>query len=321
MKMNANDVIESYVTEVALQLPRKQRNDVAFELRALINEGLQGKAEETGRAVDAAMATEFLNAFGHPEMVAARYRPALNIIDPADGHRFLRATVIGLAIIWALGLLELWQTAPAVGFLNTLAKWWLGMVSTVIGSLWWPGVLVAGFGISTWAGRRWPQKPEWKPKASDRIHGGRLGVVMGLIGIMFGLYVLAEPRWVLDVVWGGRAAPAAYQALTYTDSFLQLQGPILFALILFNIPFFIAVIVKGKHTPMLRRVETVLTLLTCAVMVWVIMDGPIFMTVTSDGMTKLLMLLIVIFSLIWMGIEMYRRVKPHPNQQIQMHPK
>ena len=77
MKMNANDVIESYVTDVALQLPRKQRNDVAFELRALINEGLQDKAEETGRAIDAAMATEFLNAFGHPEAVAARYRPAL----------------------------------------------------------------------------------------------------------------------------------------------------------------------------------------------------------------------------------------------------
>ena len=35
--MNANDVIEAYVTEVALRLPRKQRNDVAFELRAQLN--------------------------------------------------------------------------------------------------------------------------------------------------------------------------------------------------------------------------------------------------------------------------------------------
>ena len=37
--MNANDVIEAYVTDVALRLPRRQRNDVAFELRALLNEG------------------------------------------------------------------------------------------------------------------------------------------------------------------------------------------------------------------------------------------------------------------------------------------
>ena len=315
MKLNANEVIESYVTDVALQLPRKQRNDVAFELRALISEGLQDKAEETGRAVDAAMATEFLNAFGHPETVAARYRPSLNIIDPADGHKFLRATFIGLAIIWGLGLLEVLQTAPEVGFLNAIVKWWGG---TVIGSLWWPGVLVAGFGISAWVGRRWPQNPQWKPKSNDRIHGGRLGMVMGLIGIVFGLYVLAEPRWVLDVVWGGHAAPAAYQALTYTDSFLQWQGPILFALIAFNIPFFIAVIVKGQHTPLLRRVETVSSLATCAVMVWVIMDGPIFMTATSDGMTKWIMLLIVVFTLIAMAVGMYRTVRPSPKHQPQM---
>ena len=65
--MNANDLIESYVTDVAVQLPRKQRNDVAFELRALINEELQARAEAAGRGVDAAMATEFLQAFGRPE--------------------------------------------------------------------------------------------------------------------------------------------------------------------------------------------------------------------------------------------------------------
>jgi len=315
MKMNANEVVESYVTEVALQLPRKQRNDVAFELRALINESLQDKSEETGRAVDAAMATELLNAFGHPDTVAARYRPTLNIIDPADGPKFWRATSIGLAIIWGLGLVELFQTAPAVGFLNALAKWWMG---TVIGSLWWPGVLVAGFGISAWVARRWPQKKEWKPKANDRIRGGRLGIVMGLFGVMFGLYVLAEPRWLLDVVWGGHAAPVAYQALTYTDRFLQLQGPILFALILLYIPFFIAVIVKGRHTPMLRRIETASSLLTCAVMVWAIMDGPLFLTETSDGMTKFLSLLIVIFSLIVMAVQMYRSVKPTPDKQVQI---
>ncbi|MEO8000943.1 MAG: hypothetical protein ABI644_03630 [Arenimonas sp.] len=315
MKMTAHDVIESYVTEVALQLPRKLRNDVAFELRALINEGLQDKAEDTGLAIDAAMATEFLNAFGHPQTVAARYRPALNIIDPADGQKFLHATFIGLALIWGLGLLELVQTAPELGFLNALVKWWMG---TVIGSLWWPGVLVAGFGISAWVARRWPQNPEWKPKANDRIHGGRLGMVMGLIGIMFGLYILVEPRWVLDVVWGGHAAPVAYQALTYTDSFLQLQGPILFALIALNVPFFIAVIINGQHTPLLRRIETTTSLLTCAVMVWAIMDGPIFMTASSDGMTKLLMLLIVIFSLITLGVVMYRSVKPRPDKQVQI---
>ncbi len=47
--MTAKDVFESCVNDVALQLPRKQRNDVAFELRALLDEGLQDKAETAGR--------------------------------------------------------------------------------------------------------------------------------------------------------------------------------------------------------------------------------------------------------------------------------
>src|SRR5262249_18639896 len=84
LTMNANELIESYVTDVAVRLPRKQRNDVAFELRELLTEELQAKAEATGRDADAAMATELLQAFGRPVDVAARYRPTLTVIDPAD---------------------------------------------------------------------------------------------------------------------------------------------------------------------------------------------------------------------------------------------
>lgn len=92
--MNANDVIESYVADVAAKLPRKQRNDVAFELRSLLAEELQGKAEAAGSAADAAMATELVNAFGRPAEVAARYQPTLTVIDPADGCIFFAWTAL-----------------------------------------------------------------------------------------------------------------------------------------------------------------------------------------------------------------------------------
>ena len=42
--MNANDLIDSYVADVARLLGRKQRDDVAFELRALLVEELDAKA-------------------------------------------------------------------------------------------------------------------------------------------------------------------------------------------------------------------------------------------------------------------------------------
>jgi hypothetical protein len=314
--MNANDVIESYVTDIAVQLPRKQRNDVAFELRALLNEGLQAKAEAAGRGVDAAMATELVHAFGRPVDVAARYRPTLTLIDPADGHSFLRAAVIGLAIIWCMGLLEsLGQPIASGGdLLRALGQWW---GATVIPSMWWPGVLVVYFGAASWVRRRWPQTSEWKPRAGDRIHGGRAAMVMGMVGILCGLFVLIEPRWLLDVFWGGRAAPAAYEALTYTDTFRQRQAPCLLVLILLNIPMFIIVTVNGRWPAIMRRIEIGLSLVTCAVLTWTVLDGPVFIAPSSDRTVKLSLVLIVAFTLIDLGIKLHRSVRPTPNQQIQ----
>ena len=309
--MNANDVIEAYVTDVAVQLPRKQRNDVAFELRALLNEELQAKAEAAGREADATMATELLNAFGRPEDVAARYRPMLTIIDPADGHRFLRATIIGLAVIWVAGLLAaLGQPIDSASeVLGVAGQWWMG---SVIPSLWWPGVLVVGFGVAAWTRRRWPQSFVWKPRAGDRIYGGRAAKGLALVGILCGLFVLVEPTWLLDVVYGGRAAPAAYEALTYTQTFRQGLAPWLFALLALNIPLFLVVIVLGRWPVLLRRIETALGLVTCAAMAWLVLDGPVFMAPHSDRTAKFFVVLILVFTLIAMAVTLQRNIRPAP---------
>jgi hypothetical protein len=313
--MNANDVIESYVTDVALLLPRRQRNDVAFELRALIDEGLQDRAEAEGRAIDAAMATDFLQAFGRPRDVAARYRPTLTIIDPADGHRFLRATVIGLAIIWCLGLLERLQQPIGSGaeLLGVIAQWWLG---TVVASLWWPGVLVAGFGTAAWVRRRWPNAAAWTPRSRDRLQGGRVGTAMALVGMLCGTYVLLDPRVVLDVVWNGRAALVAYEALTYTETFLHRQAPWVLATLLLNIAVFMVVIAMGRWSAVMRRIETGLSLITCALLAWTVLDGPVFMSARSDGTAKFLLALIVAYTLIHFAVKAYRRIRPMPDRRL-----
>jgi hypothetical protein len=314
--MNANDVITSYVNEVALQLPRKLRNDVAFELRALLLEECQAKAEETGRQLDAELVIDFLQNFGHPNEVAVRYQPALTIIDPADGGKFLRLTIIGLVLIWSLGLLANLSQPINSGtdFIHALSSWW---GKTVIPSFWWPGVLVVGFGMASWARQRSATKSTWQPRAQDRIAGGRAAVALGLIAMMCGIYLLIDPTRILDVIWGGKAAPAAYTALTYTDAFLQRQGPYLFTLVVLNIPFYFAVMIQGRWTALLRRIETGLSLLICAVMTWAIVDGTIMMSPASDSTAKFFMGLIVGFSLIIIGVEFVRQVKPRPNQGLQ----
>ncbi|RYZ71986.1 MAG: hypothetical protein EOP91_09385 [Lysobacteraceae bacterium] len=308
--MNANEVIESYVTDVVLRLPRRQRNDVAFELRALLDEGLQDRAEASGREADADLATAFVSDFGRPGDVAARYRPTLTIIDPVDGRGFLRATVIGLALIWSLGLAEgLLQPPGPGGILGMLGQW---LVGTVVGSLWWPGLLVVGYGMAAWSRRRAPQASQWKPRAGDRIVGGRAGLGLGLVAIACGLFVLIEPRWVLDFFWGGRAAPAAYDALTYTETFRQRQAPWLLALLVLDIPLYVAVLANGRWSPTLRRIGIGLGLALCAVMAWTVADGPVFMTAISDRTTRFLLALIIASTLGIYAWEAYRSVRPTP---------
>jgi hypothetical protein len=314
--MNASEVIERYVADVAVQLPRKQRNDVALELRALLEEELQAKAEAAGRSIDAAMAMELLLAFGHPRDVAARYRHTLTVIDPASTHAFWRATIIGLAVIWSAGLLPLLQRPIGSGWdlLTAMSQWWWG---TFIPSLWWPGVLVIGFAAAAWIRRSLPRTAVWTPRVRDRSHVDRTAMTLGIIGILCGLFVLIEPRWLLDLFWNGRAAPAAYEALTYTDTFRHRQAPILLALLLLNIPLMIAAIIRNQRSPTLRRMETILSLVTCAAMLWTVLDGPVFMAASGDSSVKFAMVVIIAITSISFGIQSFRRVRPKPNRHVQ----
>lgn len=309
--MDASEVIELYIADVAAELPRRQRNDVAFELRALLSEELAARAEATGRATDAPLAIALLNEFGQPAEVAARYRPPLQIIDAADGWRFWRLCMIGLLLIWSLGLIARLASVTSAGSaLAAIGAWWAG---TVIPSLWWPGVLVTGFAISAWARRRWPQRAQWQPKAPDQLTGGRSVVALGMLGIVCGIYLLAAPTRVLDLVWGGQAAPAAYAALTYADSFVQFTGPLILLLLCLNLPLFGSALVLGRRPRWLRRLELLHSLGMCAAMLWA-STSPIFNALAADQIARGTLVLIAVIALVYEGLRAYARVRPAPGR-------
>jgi len=283
--MNANDVIEAYVSDVTGRLPRSQRDDVALELSALLQEELAGRARDAGRAADAEMALTLVRTFGRPADVAARYRTPLTIIDPADGHRFVRISAIGLVVIWVAGLLSVFPAPPASfsDLLTRLGHWW---GENLIPSLWWPGVLVVWFGLAARSRRRSPRAAEWSPPAQQRARVNRGALAWALIGAAIGIAILIEPRWVLDVTLGGRAAPAAYEALTYTDSFRQKQGPWLLALLILQLPLLAAAVSSGRRPSVMQRVESELSLVTIGVLVWTLLSGPVMSAPQSDVMAR-----------------------------------
>jgi hypothetical protein len=76
------DLLERYLATVASQLPDKQRADVIAELRDLLLSQIEEKEAELGRPLDRKELMTLLRAFGHPLVVAGRYRRFNQLIGP-----------------------------------------------------------------------------------------------------------------------------------------------------------------------------------------------------------------------------------------------
>jgi hypothetical protein len=100
--ITAEEMIEACVGDVVVLLPRKQRHDVAQELRALLGEEIEAAAGAHESREAAARAV--LTGFGRPADVAARYGTPITLIDPADTRQFVLLAVSGAALILLAGV-------------------------------------------------------------------------------------------------------------------------------------------------------------------------------------------------------------------------
>ena len=239
--MNANAVIESYVREVASCLPRAKRNDVAFELHALLADEMAARAQAEGRAPDRAMAMDLLARFGRPAEAARRYHERPALIEPADTHHFL---------IWAL--------AGAVA---------LGVVSAVGGRgsengglfLQWLGVLVIWFAATGSWRRRHPERLGWRPKRDPDWIPRWLALLAVAATLIFPVFMYAAPRTFVQTMFLG-AVPSG--GLELAEPFRQSwQRAATLALLIVSAALYAGVAVQGRWRPWVRWAGVAVNLL------------------------------------------------------------
>ena len=175
--MDANEILESYVRDVADCLPRARRDDVASELRSLLAEELAGRAQESGRPPDRAMAMAMLQAFGRPAEYAQRYHARPALVEGADNHHFLIWATGGAVVLLMHAALNPQQHVDLDGLF-----------------LQWLGLLLLWFALAGWIRRRRPGVFRWKPSHGPEWMPRGLSALSLVATLLFPVWMYAAPQ-------------------------------------------------------------------------------------------------------------------------------
>lgn len=300
--MDPKVLIESYVTDVVRRLPRRQRNDVGFELRALLGEELDGLAADAGRPADEAMAFALIRGFGRPQDVADRYRPAgFVIIRPADAPGFALTALIGVAVQWAITFPTMVVEAGA-DWPSRLTQWWL---TWGLGAFWWPGFIVTLTLIGAWIGRGRDETDAWTPpRTLDRDRISRPGLAAALAFWIAGAAAVSALPWLALVI--PHAPEPLLAAFAFDPDFLRWRAPWVPILWAASFAVHVAVLIHGRWRDATRRIDDALNLVWVALLGW-FLTGPIFQQAPADDTTKGVLLVIILIALLPMAVRLYRR--------------
>jgi hypothetical protein len=307
--MDPNVIIESYVSDVVRRLPRRQRGDVGPELRSLLSEELAGRAAGLGRPADEPMTMDLLAAFGRPQDVADRYRPAgFTVIRPADAPRFAQVALGGVALQWAITLPAVFvDTSGAAGsvpgasdgWLTRLSAWWL---SWGLGSFWWPGFLVSVTLVAALIRSRRAASTADDPDADtdtgtrtastsvprfvlDRDRINRPGRVLAIGFWALGASLLVALPW-LPTLAPGLPQPLL-DAFALDPDFQRSRAPWLLAVWAASFALELAVLVAGRTSRTTRRISVAIDACWLALLTWFLTAGRIFEAPPTDGVVRL----------------------------------
>jgi hypothetical protein len=93
------NLVDRYVASIRRNLPADKAEDIAAELRDLLASRIEDREAALGRPLDADETKALLRSFGHPLVVAARYRKQQWLIGPDVFPFYLSVLRIVLAIL------------------------------------------------------------------------------------------------------------------------------------------------------------------------------------------------------------------------------
>jgi hypothetical protein len=291
--MNTHAVIESYVADVVRRLPRGTRAEIAAELRGLLQDMLDERAQARGTVADDALVLATLREFGAPADVADRYRePGLLVLPPARTRGFALLSLAGIALQWALTLPRVFNGSVDPG------AWWFG---SGLGAFWWPGVLIMGYLLGAWLRERGMTAPRWKPYDldPDRIHRGAM--TLGLVAFAVGAAIAGSMPW-----WAPRLPGPLPAVFAFDPVFLHQRAWLALPLWAASFAILVALRRNGRWSPTLRKLDTASSVSFLLMLAWWV-AAPMFQARFTDLGARATIGLVMLFIAIDVVVGVHRQ--------------
>ena len=256
--MNSNEMIDRYVNEVGGKLPRKMRADIEMELRSLLLDALE---EQSGGEPTPKETAAFLLEFGHPDKIAAQYRPEEVLIGSKLFPIYKIVVTVTVSIIGVLHLLwlglALWQGNGAD---------WLDTVLNLVVSFGRSAILNAGivtliFAINERVAGDSLILPEkrtetWDPFALPPVKDpNRINRAELIVGIFFGLLFLVWLNFFPDWLGGVNVGEENTGIFVLVTAEFMALIPLFSASLLLDVVLKTAVLIQGRWNRITRWVE------------------------------------------------------------------
>ena len=215
-------LIDRYVHAVRTRLSRNERDDIAAELREVLQSQIEAEEAERGRPLTEEEVAAILKGYGSPERVAASYGAREHLIGPAVFPHYVLTVKV---VLWILvPLLLLWAVGTALTSDDPVARaaraLWISLL-IVLGNL---AIVTLVFAriermkdpldwAGPWDPHRLPAEPGLRPSIPRRETVASLLIM--IFWLLWWTDVLPINRWLLS---GRRpVAPAPiWEALTPT---------------------------------------------------------------------------------------------------------
>lgn len=135
------DLLDRYLASIRQNLPAKRADDITAELREDLLDRVEAQETRLGRPLDEAETSALIKAFGHPLVIAGRYREHQYLIGPETFPFYLYTLRVAAVIMFAMLLFASAVPVlvaggdPISGLLQGLGRTW--------------GALITGFGVIT----------------------------------------------------------------------------------------------------------------------------------------------------------------------------